>query len=402
MSIHNSVLGITIKNSSIILENKSNSLSVYFIDIGQGDSILIHTQENRFILIDTGSRTYSSTLINFLNNLNVHTLEAFIATHPHEDHIGNAQEIFDTYNVLNVYHPGYYQTSATYQRFIQAAESEGCPIYTDDQLDPGDYIYLGSGLSCQILNINKDASNANDASIVLRLDYGAVSFLFTGDINGEIGDYAEINITDNFNVDIDILKVAHHGSRHASTDYFLFEATPEISIISCGKGNSYGHPHPETVNRLTEHNSLLFRTDQNGNIKITTDGYTWNVYYEEPEEKPIKPIITGSKQGITGLTYTFTAKSFDPNGDALFYLWDWNDGNVSQWDGPYIPGQESYAAHKWIKDGAYVVRVKAKDMFDHESEWSYFTVSMPKNKLSFSPINRFIIYYHLQKFINHF
>jgi competence protein ComEC len=131
--INNSVISVNIrveKRSNKINETNQNDLAVYFIDVGQGDSILVKTPHNTYFLIDTGSRSHASTLINFLNDLNVYTLEAFIATHPHEDHIGGCQELFDEFNIQSVYHPGYTSTSATYQRFLTSAENEGCPIYT--------------------------------------------------------------------------------------------------------------------------------------------------------------------------------------------------------------------------------------------------------------------------------
>jgi beta-lactamase superfamily II metal-dependent hydrolase len=374
--------GLNLKNQNItgISDLNSGELIVHFIDIGQGDAILIQSPINEFVLIDTGSRTYSTTIINYLNDFNVHAIEAFIATHPHEDHIGSAQEIFEEFEINSVYHPGFEYSSATYARFLTSAELEGCPIYTDEQLDSGDYIPILSSVNCQILNINKDASNANDASIVLRVDYGAHNFLFTGDINGDKGDFVEAYITDNFNVNIDFLKVAHHGSFHSSTNYFLDEANPELSIISCGAGNSYGHPHSETLERLENHNSMIFRTDQNGNIKVTSNGVSFNVYYEKPYEAPVKPLINGENNGITGVTYSYSAKSFDPNGDVLFYQWNWGDGNITEWQGPYPSSQEVYNSHRWTQDGAYTIKVRVKDMYDHISQWGYFNTVMPRAK----------------------
>ncbi|RLF52081.1 MAG: hypothetical protein DRN24_03845 [Thermoplasmata archaeon] len=375
--------GLTCKNtinSNPSLSYQLDELNVYYIDVGQGDSILIQTPENNFVLIDTGSRIYADKVISFLNNHHVTTIKTFIATHPHEDHIGGCEEIFNAFHILTVYHPGYYIDSQAYQRFLEAVENEGCTVYTDDKIDPGDYIDISSSLSCRVLNINRYASNANDAGIVLRLDYDQVSFLFTGDINGDRGDYVESYLVDYWDVDIDILKVAHHGSRHSSTDYFLKEATPRVSIISVGSDNPYGHPHQETLDRLSQYSSLIYRTDLNGDITVTTDGVTWNIYYEKPEDTPLKPIVTGPTRGTAGYSYIFYARSVDPNNDQLFYKWDFNDGNVTNWIGPYDSGEQISAIHRWDQNGTYIIRVKAKDIYDHESDWGVLNIAIPRDK----------------------
>ncbi len=375
-----------IPSNNLISQLSLNDLIVYFIDVGQGDSILIQTPDNHFVLIDTGSQIYSSKVIDFLNQRSVSTLSAFIATHPHEDHIGGCMEIFDAFTVLSVYHPGYYLNTQTYLRFLTAAQNEGCPIYTDDNVDPGDYIDISNSVSCQILHINKYASNANDASIVLRVDYSQVSFLFTGDINGGIGDYVESYLVDSWDVDIDILKVAHHGSRYASTDYFLDEATPDVGIICVGEGNIYGHPHDETLYRLASHGTDIYRTDLNYDITVATNGVTWTVSCGQQSNEPFPPAILGPTTGSTGIEYQFTAITTDPNEDQLYYKWDWNDGNVSEWIGPYNSGQQVVAYHQWSNAGAYVVRAKAKDVYNFESDWGMLNVIMPISKISTLPL----------------
>jgi len=396
-SLNSSIESLTIKNAS---ENSPFSstnygeLIVYFIDVGQGDSILIQTPDYNFILIDTGERVYANDVINFLNALSVTTLKAFIATHPHADHIGGSAEIFNAFNILSVYEPGYNYDTATYRRFLTSAQNEGCPIYTDDNLNPGDYIDLSGSFSCQILNINSRAENVNDASIVLRIDYGSVSFLFTGDINGDQGDYVEMYLVDYWNVDVDILKVSHHGSSHASVDYFLDEATPEISIISCGTGNPYGHPHLETLYRLQTHHSQIYRTDLNGDIKVETDWFSWDITYEKPKDKPMKPVVEGTAFGITDIEYMYTATATDPNGNQLYYMFDWCDGNFSNWMGPYSSGETAYAYHKWTQGGTYIIKVKAKDTDGFESDWGMLNVVMPRAKINSNLFQKLVSFFN--------
>ena len=380
-----------INNQNISNEQTYQEFKVYFIDVGQGDCIFIHTPSDYSILIDTGSRIYADRVIDFLKNIFVYTIDVFIATHPHEDHIGACQEIFDAFDILSVYHPGFPSNSATYQRFIKSAENEGCPIFTDENIDPGDMINVGGLTTCKILHINQNASNANDASIVTRFDYLSSSFLFTGDIAGNHGDNVESYLVDNWDVNVDFLKVTHHGSRYGSTDYFLREATPILSIISVGENNVYGHPHQEALDRLNQYSQDIFRTDINGNIAVITDGFDWNVLYDKPDDKPNTPKITGPSYGQVGEEYSFMVKTYDPNNDEIFYKWNWSDGSETDWLGPFSSGEEQYASHSWNENGAYVIKVKAKDINGHESSWGSLNVVMPKTKFVKKMMNFFKI-----------
>jgi len=382
----NSSLGTVVnsKYNNKILTTNYGELIVYFIDIGQGDAILIQTPENNFVLIDTGSKKYDDTLVNFIRNLGVVTLQAFIATHPHEDHIGGCVKLFEQFEILNVYHPGYEMSSQTYQDFIEAAENEFCPIYTDDYLDPGDFIEISNNydIECQILSINKDADNANDASIVLKLEFNDVSFLFTGDIESEVEEY----LVDYWDVDIDILKVAHHGSSSSSTEFFLYEATPDIAVISVGEDNTYGHPHQEVLDRLEYHCQSIYRTDINGDITVTVDreGKDYSVACEKSVDSPYTPQISGPTYGEEDEEYEYSAYSIDPEGDFIYYYWDWGDGTQEISDACFS-GQTCYAYHEW-DEGTYIIKVKAVDDWGHESPWAKLSVQMPRSKSKFNTL----------------
>lgn len=261
---------VTIK---VIPESTGNT-TVYFIDVGQGDSILIQTPDSKNILIDAGDNSAGPTVTSFLSSLSITIIDVFVGTHPHADHIGGADDVLETFDVLSVYYPGYGSTSVTYADFMTAVEAEGCLVYTDEDHDPGDFMNWSSEVSFQILNINADADNANDASIVLKMVYDSVSFLFTGDIGFDIED----EMMASFDLDVDILKVSHHGSAYATSDDFLDETTPELAIISVGEGNSYGHPAPVTLISLQEHDATVLRTDLSGTVTISTSGMTWTAF----------------------------------------------------------------------------------------------------------------------------
>ena len=368
-SISLSTAGIqhnTVAEYRQISTRDSGVLTVYYIDVGQGDSILIETPENNYMLIDAGTYNTPPYVPNFLSSLGVTTLQVFVATHPHADHIGQAAAVLNMCTVLSIYHPGMTYNSATYRSFIAAAQAEGCPIYTDDNVNPGDYIPIDNTITCQILYLNKNASDANDASIVLKVIYGQVSFLFTGDASSA----TDSTLVPNWDINCDILKVSHHGSYSSSSNYFLDEATPAVSVISCGLNNSYGHPHQETLDRLRAHNSSIYRTDLNGTVTVTTDGASWNISYEKPQTPPMQPILNGPLRGIKGQEYTYTVNTRDPNGESVYYLVDWGDGNMSSWLGPYGSGQTVTASHLWSTRGTYQVKAKAKDASDAESGWS--------------------------------
>ena len=393
----NSSVGIQINNKSNVSNVKSTNygeLIVYYIDVGQGDAILIQTPENKFVLIDTGSKEYDTTLVNFIKNLGVFTLEAFIATHPHEDHIGGCVKLFEEFEIMSVYHPGYEMESKIYQDFINAAENEFCPIYTDDYLDPGDYIEISNNynIECQILSINKNADNANDASIVLRLDFNDVSFLFTGDIESEVEEY----LVDYWDVDIDILKVAHHGSSSSSSDLFLYEATPDVAIISVGEDNRYGHPHQEALDRLEFHCDSIYRTDINGDVIVTVDneGKDYSVSCEKSKDCPYTPQITGPTFGEEDEEHEYTLFTVDPEGDQLYYWIDWGDGS-EEMSYKCFSGEYCYVYHEW-DEGTYTIKVKAIDDWGHESPWARLKIEMPRSQ----PKSNSVFQYFVDNLLN--
>lgn len=324
------------------------ALKIFYIDVGQGDSILIQTPENNSILIDAGKQSTASTVIDFLNAQSITTLKAFIASHPDADHIGGADEVIENFDVLSIYHPGYEKDTTAYQDFIAAAQNEGCPIYTDENLDSGDFINLSEVISCQILHIDENASNSNDASIVLKMDYDQVSFLFTGDISSDV----EVDLIQNYDIDVDILKVAHHGSKYSTSDIFLDEATPSVSMISVGD-NSYGHPTPETLDRLMAHDSLIYRTDLNGTITVTSSGNAWNISVEKMLKPPIADFTYAPTENITIDTeIVFIDASTDEDGFIESWLWDFGDGNTSSLQNP---------THKYGDNGVYSVNLIVTD-----------------------------------------
>ena len=248
-------------------------LKVHFIDVGQGDSILIDLGETE-ILIDGGGR--SPGVVAYLNNYVEGAIEAMVATHPHADHIGGLIAVLDNFSVNTIWLNGNTSTSQTYTDFISAVNSEGAAIFITKR---GDQISVQS-LVLNVLNPPQSSlSGTNDNSIVLLLNYGDTDFLFTGDAEAE----AEASmLAAHLIPDVEVLKVGHHGSRTSSTSQFLQEAKPEVALYTAGVGNSYGHPHQETIAALHEIGVEIYGTDINGTVIVTTDGKSYYVQVEKP------------------------------------------------------------------------------------------------------------------------
>ena len=243
------------------------TVSVHYIDVGQADAILILTPEGNAMLIDAGTAGTDTLLVEYLRNLKIETLDYFVLTHPHADHIGGAAEIFDAFVIEEVLMPEAISTSKTFQTVLEKIEAEGCPLTVPE---PSETHELGNAI-ITVLGPVKEYDDLNDASLVLRMDYGTTSFLFTGD--AEIPSETDMLAHHPANVfDADVLKLGHHGSSTSSSSAWLDAVSPKYAIASCGKDNSYGHPHAETITQMSERNIVLYRTDECGTVIITTDG----------------------------------------------------------------------------------------------------------------------------------
>ena len=245
---------------------------VAFIDVGQGDAELIRTSDGKYVLIDAGTASSEDGLLAYLAGRSVTVLQALIVSHPDADHLGGARGVLEALEVRSVYHPGLAKGSASYEEFIAAAREEGCPIYTSGEVQAGDYLDLSVTEDFRVLSINA-STEANDASIVLRMTSLSRSFLFTGDAGFEVEDalcaqYAK-------DIDVDVLKVGHHGSRTSTSATFLAAVTPALAVIEVGT-NSYGHPTEATLSRLAAVGATVVRTDQAGTYVVTSSGGTYS------------------------------------------------------------------------------------------------------------------------------
>ncbi len=243
-----------------------DGLYVHYIDVGQGDSELICCG-GQYMLIDAGTPSAGDTVVEYIQDLGIKTLDYVVCTHGHDDHCGGLDAVVESFGVDTIFTSPYAGDAASYLRFVETVESAQLTLETPDL---GAKYRLGDA-QFEFIGPLADHKNVNDDSLVMRLTYGDTSFLFTGDMTEK----AEKElIEDGENVKCDVLKVGHHGSSGSSCYQFLYEAEPKIAVISCGKDNDYGHPHDEALSRLKDAGVTVYRTDELGSVIIFSNGMT--------------------------------------------------------------------------------------------------------------------------------
>ena len=239
-----------------------NKLNILFLDVGQADCQLI-LYKGKAVLIDAGNSNDGEYIVNGLKGLGITKLDYVIGTHVHEDHVGGMSYIIDSFEIGDFYLP-YNTTSTTsyYKKLLTALTDKEESI---NEANVGDKWYI-EDLGFEIMSVdNSEPENENVSSIVVEMTYGAQKYLFMGDAEDENEEARKWN-------DVDVLKVGHHGSNTSSSEKFLNQVLPEISIISVGEGNSYNLPKDKILKRLENIESTIYRTDIDGTIKIVSDG----------------------------------------------------------------------------------------------------------------------------------
>lgn len=251
---------------------ENNFLKIIFIDVGQGDAVYIEAPSGRQILIDGGRNEIILPKLAQVMPLGDRTIDLIVATNPDQDHIGGLINVLDEYKVGQVIDSGVKKESYTYQKFNEILKKNeiekiiarrGQKIILDEEKN----IYL------EILFPDRDVSGweANDGSIVAKLIYGEKSFLFMGDATLYTENIIRWN-EEKKTLDIDVLKLGHHGSDTSTTEFWLNLTSPEFAIISAGENNKYGHPDEEVLNNLKKLNISYLETSKEGNITFETDG----------------------------------------------------------------------------------------------------------------------------------
>lgn len=244
-------------------------LIAHFIDVGQGDSILIDHGDTE-VLIDGGGK--STGLVDYLKKYVDGPLEVMVATHPHADHIGGLIGVLGAFQVQQIWYNGGKSSTVTYNQFMAAIQAEKADVHVGKR---GDRVTTGSLIFTILSPFNLLDTDNND-SLVLHLSFDQSDFLFMGDAEQE-AEAAMLVAKDLLVPDVDVFKVGHHGSRTASSTNFLATARPEIAIYMAGVGNDYGHPHQETLTALAGIGTKVYGTDVFGTIVIRTDGKDYSV-----------------------------------------------------------------------------------------------------------------------------
>ena len=247
------------------------TLDVLVIDVGQADSILVTMSTGEAMLIDAGDSSSKEAIFEELDERNISKIDFLVATHPHADHIGGMQSVIERYDIGMIYMPDMTSESKTYKNLKQTIDDKDIPV---TEAYAGEQFSLGAA-QCTIVSPGKDDDiDANNESVVIFLDYMDTECLFTGDMEEKA---EEEVLADGYMIDADILKVAHHGSSTGTSEDFLDAVSPDYAVISCGEGNTYGHPHEQTLDMLSKYGLDPYRTDISGDILFTSDGHTIQV-----------------------------------------------------------------------------------------------------------------------------
>lgn len=242
-------------------------LKVHFINVGQADSILVQ-QGSKAMLVDAGNNGDASTIKNYISKQGISELQYFVGTHVHEDHIGSADYIINSFKVGKVYFPKQTSSTKTFEEFVTAVKNKGLKLTVPTV---GESFKLGEATVTILAPNGTNYKDSNDYSIVLKVSFGSTSFLLTGD--AEAVSEKEM-LAKGLNLEATVLKVGHHGSESSSSDAFLDKVKPKYAVISVGKENSYGHPSQTVLNKLKNRGVPVYRTDEQGTIVATSNGKT--------------------------------------------------------------------------------------------------------------------------------
>lgn len=237
----------------------------HFVDVGQGDCAMIITEDTT-VVIDAGPQDHAKSTERYISRY-TDTIDYLILTHPHEDHIGGADELIESVIVKNIIMSDAYTDTATFSTLLDAIEAADINVIESESAD----VYSVGDIDITILAPIDDFTDHNDYSIVAKVEFGNTSAIITGDAE----QHAEGLIINNFDgsvLNADILKLGHHGSYTSNSDEFLKIVSPRYAVITCGVDNEYGHPHIEILDKLEKFGIDYFRTDEDGHIVFRSNG----------------------------------------------------------------------------------------------------------------------------------
>ncbi len=253
------------------LAETQSLFAVCFVDVGQGDATLVRAPDGECMLIDCGPTDEAAYLVKYLKDFGVESIDYLILTHPHEDHYGGAERVIESFPVEHlVIHAELAETypfdrlSYMVENNAFSAESEVLTVERDDRFELAENAVFQFFAPAEI-----DFDDYNESSLALKLVYGKTSFLFTGD--AEKGSERDM-LSGGYNLHADVFSAGHHGSATSNSSDFIEAVSPHFAVISCGRDNSYGHPHQKTLDTFAACGVEVHRTDEEGDIVFLSDG----------------------------------------------------------------------------------------------------------------------------------
>lgn len=288
--------GTTPPNSEIVAVD--GTMEVHFIDVGQADATLI-IQGGKVMLFDAATKGRGDELVAYIQALGIDYIDVVVLSHPHDDHMGGAAELLNNVKVGKVYGPdifelmdslgedtpGWYEDMVNAVDAIDAEQNKGVPeeqqtsIWHFPRNSNGEFakFNIGEAIVEFYAPLEDKYSDKNDYSICAKVTFGTVDIMFTGDATSSV---EKDLIEEGYNLDVEIFQAGHHGSDTSNSEDFLEAMSPECIVISCGMKNKYNHPVESVIELYKEMNIPVYRTDESGNIVMTTDGTTYSFNVE--------------------------------------------------------------------------------------------------------------------------
>lgn len=256
-------------------------MKVHFINVGQGDSMLIETPSDKTILIDGGPPESGKKVVSYLKKHNVKKIDLLIATHPDIDHIGGLTHVMKSIKVAKVLDSGKLYSTKTYARYMKQIDKQKIPLEVAKE---NELIKLDRRMTIRVLNTYSGKRNNNQSSIALKISFKDIDFLLMADVERK----QEKRLLSKYNLEADILKVAHHGSNTSSSLDFFKKVKPKVAILTYSKQNNYGHPVDRVIKNLNKINANIYSTAVFGDVVISTNGENYCIL---PEKSPIDGLL---------------------------------------------------------------------------------------------------------------
>lgn len=263
-----------------VCSSEKADMNVHFIDVGQGDSILIETPSNKVILIDGGPPKAGEKVVSYLKKHDIEKIDVVIATHPDYDHIGGLIEVIQSFEIEQIIDSGKLHSTKTYLLYINQIRKNNIPI---NFVKKNDRLHVDRLLQIQVLNSFTKNKTNNQSSIVLKVTYDEVDFLFMGD-----AEHKQEKQLLQQDIDAEFVKIGHHGSKTSSSFAFLDQVSPSVAMLTYKKSNKYGHPVSRVISHLNRMNVQIYSTAVFGNVVIRTNGED---YFILPEKNPLEGLL---------------------------------------------------------------------------------------------------------------